>query len=111
MSMVQRCRDKKHHAYDTYGGRGIRVCKRWLMPNGVGLLNFLRDMGPRPIGMTLDRIDPQGHYEPTNCRWANAKVQRENQGRVIWRHAAPPPVEAADKMEARMAEYEGMSPY
>jgi hypothetical protein len=83
--------------------------ERWLLPNGEGFANFLADMGPRPQGMTLDRINPQGHYEPTN--WATAKVQRENQSRVIWQHAEPPPVEAADEMEARIEEYEGTSAY
>jgi hypothetical protein len=63
-------------------------------------------LGPRPMGMTLDRINPQGHYEATNRRWATAKVQRENQGRVIWIHEEPPLVESIKEMEARIEEYE-----
>jgi hypothetical protein len=104
--MKERCYGKTRPEYSDYGGRGIRVCERWLLKDGQGFHNFLADMGPRPQGMTLDRINPQGHYEPTNCRWATAKVQRENQGRMIWIHEEPPQVEAIKEMEARIAEYE-----
>jgi hypothetical protein len=110
-NMKERCSRATRPEYPNYGGRGIRVCERWLLANGEGFANFLADMGPRPQGMTLDRINPQGHYEPTNCCWVTAKVQRENQSRVIWQDAEPPPVEAADVMEARVEEYEGMSAY
>src|SRR6516164_4154916 len=101
--MNLRCYCKTRGMYETYGGRGIRVCDRWRRSrkNPQAFRNFLADMGPRPEGMTLDRINPQGHYEPTNCRWATAKVQRENQGRMIWVHQEPPPVESVKAMEAR----------
>jgi hypothetical protein len=109
-NMVGRCQYKGHHAYEKYGAAGIRVCKRWCGP--YGLLNFLKDMGPRPRGLTLDRINPRGHYEPTNCRWATPKVQANNQTRWIWQHCAPPPVEEIHAMERRIAEYDAeMSPY
>ncbi len=101
-NMKERCYGTTKPEYPNYGGRGIRVCERWRLRHGEGFRNFLADMGPRPIGKTLDRINPQGHYEPTNCRWADWKVQRENQGRVIWVHVEPPPVEDVAAMEARI---------
>jgi hypothetical protein len=101
-NMLARCYCKTHHAYDDYGGRGIRVCARWRERGGFGLRNFLRDLGPRPAGMTLDRINPQGHYEPTNCRWATPEIQSVNQRRFLWKDCAPPPVEKVRVMEARI---------
>lgn len=100
--MKERCYGTTKPEYPHYGGRGIRVCERWLLPNGEGFRNFLADMGPRPFDKTLDRINPQGHYEPTNCRWADRKVQVANRGCIIWKHAEPPPVEDYSAMEARI---------
>jgi hypothetical protein len=109
---IQRCHDKKFMYYDRYGGKGIRVCQRWRERRGQGLRNFLDDMGPRPLGKTLDRINPRGHYEPGNCRWATPKVQCDNQTHKIWQHCAPPPVEKVREMERRIKEeYEEMNPY
>jgi len=101
-NMKERCTVKSRVEYENYGGKGIRVCERWLLPHGEGFRNFLADMGPRPSGKTLDRINPQGHYEPTNCRWADAKVQSMNRGCIIWKHAEPPPVEDYAAMEKRL---------
>lgn len=72
--MIQRCTNPATTGYGRYGGRGIRVCDRWL----ESFENFLADMGERPDGTTLDRINNNGNYEPMNCRWANSKQQGEN---------------------------------
>lgn len=79
--MLERCRNPKHKNYDRYGGRGIRVCHRWLQ-----FANFLADMGPRPEGRlesgkalyTLERLDNDGHYDPDNCVWATVYDQIKN---------------------------------
>lgn len=73
-SMKARCYNKNNAEYYRYGGRGIKVCDRWLH----SLPNFVADMGKRPDGMSLDRIDPYGNYEPSNCRWATAQQQNRN---------------------------------
>jgi hypothetical protein len=71
--MIQRCTNPNRDNYSYYGGRGIAVCEAWRVFD-----NFLADMGVRPEGMTLDRIDPNGHYEPSNCRWADPATQTRN---------------------------------
>lgn len=73
--MIQRCTNPKHTSYEYYGARGITICQRWR----DSFEAFLVDMGSRPEGKTLDRIDNDGNYEPGNCRWATASEQNSNQ--------------------------------
>jgi hypothetical protein len=73
-AMVNRCHNPNNSAYGRYGGKGISVCALWRSDFRA----FLADVGERPAGMTLDRIDPYGNYEPNNCRWATAVEQRAN---------------------------------
>lgn len=72
-AMLQRCDNPRNIGYIHYGGRGITVCDRWRT-----FALFLEDMGVRPEGYTLDRLDNDGNYEPGNCRWATRKQQAQN---------------------------------
>ena len=72
--MIARINNKNAPGYEYYGGRGIKVCRRWLR-----FENFFADMGRAPSPRhSLDRIDNSGHYTPKNCRWATPKQQANN---------------------------------
>lgn len=73
-TMIQRCHNPKCADYEDYGGRGIYVCDRWR----EDFMAFVGDMGPRPEGLTVERLDRDGPYEPSNCEWATWSEQAYN---------------------------------
>lgn len=83
--MIERCHKPSDPDFAGYGGRGIRVCEHWM-----DFRRFLADMGERPPGLTLDRIDNDGNYEPGNCRWATRSQQNLNTRRSRKNRGLPP---------------------
>lgn len=79
ISMKSRCLNPNEKSFKDYGGRGIKICERWL----DSFENFFADMGRRPPGMTLDRKDANGNYEPGNCKWSTSIEQKNNMRRNI----------------------------
>ena len=76
-AMKDRCGREGNVAWERYGGRGISVCDRWHTFD-----SFLADMGARPEGTSIDRINNDGNYEPTNCRWSTPREQQRNRGGI-----------------------------
>lgn len=72
--MKQRCSNPKHISFPHYGGRGIKVCERWMKSFSA----FMSDMGPRPAGATIERENNDGPYAPWNCKWASREQQQSN---------------------------------
>jgi hypothetical protein len=100
--MRTRCNNPNYYAYHRYGGRGIKVCERW---DDFAL--FVKDIGERPTGMTLDRIDNDGNYEPSNCRWATMYIQSMNRGLRKDNRSGCPGVSYAKDRNKWIAEYRG----
>lgn len=92
-AMIARCYYRNYRAFHRYGGRGIKVCDRWLGPNGFS--NFFKDMGERPEGLTLDRIDVDGDYCPENCRWADQATQVRNSSKKLSAKVTSEEIESA----------------
>jgi hypothetical protein len=76
--MIVRCTVPGAYGFPNYGGRGIKVCDRWMQSFEA----FVADLGERPAGYTLDRIDPNGNYDPTNCKWSSKSEQSRNTRRA-----------------------------
>jgi hypothetical protein len=89
-SMKSRCLYSKAKDYPRYGGRGITICEEWI----DSFPQFYKDMGEKPVGHTIDRIDNDGSYCPENCRWATPKTQSTNKRNTVYIdfHGTPMPI-------------------
>jgi hypothetical protein len=86
IDMLRRCRNKNHPKYEKYGGRGITICARWL--GDSGFKNFIADMGAtHKPGLTIERKDNDGNYNPDNCCWETQAVQNGNKSDTV--HLSP----------------------
>lgn len=99
--MLRRCDNPRFPQFKDYGGRGIRVCDRWLRDFGA----FVSDMGDRPAGYFIDRIDNDGNYEPSNCRWVT-RAQSQSNRRITQRIT----VEGVTYLLADLARRSGLKP-
>jgi len=97
-----RCHNPDHPSYGSYGAKGITMCESWR----ACFENFFADMGPRPKEHSLDRVDPFGHYEPSNVRWADDKTQARNKKDTKW---VTHPKTGKSIQAAALAEEMGMS--
>jgi hypothetical protein len=79
-AMIRRCHRPSHSQYEQYGARGITVCDRWRNSYHA----FLLDMGPRPEGHEIGRLDHSGNYEPGNCKWVPEEVNRTDLRTTVW---------------------------
>lgn len=94
-SMIERCRNPRFHQWMDYGGRGIKVCARWQSYKA-----WAADMGERPTGYVLDRINNDGDYSPENCQWASRKQSQRNRRVTKWVRIEGRDYRAADLAEA-----------
>jgi hypothetical protein len=96
-NMWQRCCNPNSTSFDRYGGRGIVICKQWRSFD-----SFLKDMGKRPPGTSIDRINNNGNYEPGNCRWADGSTQMKNREPYTWKNENPRRVGLSGKVFSRL---------
>ena len=98
--MLSRCTRPSNNRFESYAGRGITVCERWLV-----FENFLADMGECPPGMTIERKDNDGNYDPDNCRWATPTEQARNRRTTLYIELDGKCASLAEHVEERGANY------